>query len=144
MTELTATTAVAQYLEASEIMKRAEQALLPLAKRQAELTLNVLSLLGLSDTYDYRELKYYDWIEFSAASDTVHCELWRRGSCGDPDSVQTDFDLDPLLIAGDEAGFEAKVRAKYKQRADDAARRAEHQRTAEIERLEKKLKELKS
>lgn len=146
----TAITAARAYYEASEALDKAKEALMPLAKQQIEITKKVVTELGLKDNYDYRAMFYYDWIEFEiggyyeGTSDTpvINCELWRRGRCGDSDSIEGEFKLSQHIINGQPELFEDELRAKLGDLAAKKRQADREQKQRHIAQLQAELAKL--
>lgn len=146
----TAMTAARAFYEASNAFDEAKEALKPLAKQQIDITRKVVTELGLKDTYDYRPMFYYDWLEFDlsghyeGASDipAINCQLWYRGRCGDSDSIEGSFKLSQHIIDGQPELFEDELRAKLGGEAAKKQQAEREQKRRQIEELQAQLNRL--
>jgi hypothetical protein len=146
----TATNAARAFYEASEAFDKAKDALMPLAKQQVEITKRIATECGLLEHYEYRQYRYYDWIElevggyYEGASDTpvIECQLWYRGRCGDSDSMEGNFKLNKHIINGEPEKFEAELRAKLETEGQKKARQERERKEREIARLQAELAQL--
>jgi len=147
----TAMTAARAFYEASNAFAEAKEALKPYAERQIEITKKVVAELGMKDSYDYRAMFHYDWLEFEiggyyeGASDTpvIECQLWYRGRCGDSDSVEGSFKLNEHIIAGKPGLFEEQLRAKLGDAAAKKRQQEREQKQRQIKELQAQLDKMK-
>lgn len=73
----------------------------------------------------------------------INVEMWERGYCGDPDSVEGAFQLDELILLNKDEEFEAKLMAQYESQSQKEARQKEEERQRQIKALEQQLATLK-
>lgn len=147
----TAMSAARAFYEASEALDQAKEALKPYATQQIEITKKVVTELGLKDSYDYRAMFYYDWLEFEiggyyeGASDTpvIECQLWYRGRSGDIDTVEGSFKLSQHIINGQPELFEEQLRATLNLRATKKLQAEREQKERQIKELQAQLDKMK-
>lgn len=146
----TAASAAKAFYEAEQALDEAKEALMPFAKQQADLTKKIAIEMGLIDHYDYRFLKYYDWIEleiggyYRGASEipVINANFWTRGRCGDHDSNEGSFELSEHILNGDPEKFELELRAKLGDKAAQKRKNELEQKQREIAALQAQLAKL--
>lgn len=139
--------------EAIAKLERAKEYLMDFAKRQRDITKKVLAARGLLDTYKYRHYDRQGWLEIEPQGymnngkygtyPVIHIEMWERGYCGDPDSVEGGFTLDELILLGKDDEFEQKMMSEFESDAQKQERQKEEQRQRTIRALEQQLQQLK-
>jgi plasmid maintenance system antidote protein VapI len=146
----TAMSAARTFVEASEALDQAKEALKPLANQQIEITQKVAIKLGLKDSYDYRAMFYYDWFEigcyYEGASDTpvINVNLWYRGRGDiDIDTVGGSFKLSQHIINGQPELFEEQLRTKLNVQATKKLQAEREQKQRQIEQLQAQLDKMK-
>ena len=127
--------------------------LMEYAKRQRDITVKVLTARGLLDNFKYRHYGRKGWLEVEPAGymnngkygtyPVINVEMWERGYCGDPDSVEGAFQLDELILLNKDEEFEAKLMAQYESQSQKEARQKEEERQRQIKALEQQLATLK-
>ena len=135
--------AAKRFIAATKSLEEATDILMPCAKQQAEIIKKVLTELGLSSEYKYRNLMYYDWIELEVEyTDTIMYQLWERGRCGDSDQRLGSYRLSQHIIDGHPEKFEAEIRAQYEAESKKKLQSDAEEKQRKIAQLQNELMKL--
>jgi hypothetical protein len=143
----------AEQLNEAARKVEAKEYLMDFAKRQRDITKKVLAARGLLDTYEYRHYTRSGWLEIEPQGylnngkygtyPVIHVEMWERGYCGNPDSVEGGFNLDELILLNKDEEFEQKLMDEYESASQKEARSRAEAKLKQIKALEAQLEQLK-
>lgn len=127
-------TVIEKYKRVAAIQNQYAEKIIALAERQLSIDQKLIREFGLDDnrTYEYRDILSYDFLRMSTDGDGI-VELWESGRCGDSDSCLSSINVDQLIVAGNFEGYEQRMRAILKAKAESmlGARQKEAQRKRE-------------